>query len=128
MTILALMTLACVGLLFYISFMMGTMRGKHKVPAGSVEGPDEFSRYYRSQANLIEGLMMFLPSVWLFGYFGNANLASVLALGFFVGRVLYHRAYISDPSTRTVPFMIGIGSTALAWIGAAVSVLINAAG
>jgi uncharacterized MAPEG superfamily protein len=126
MSFLALMTLACVGLLFFISFKMGTMRAKHDVPAGSVEGPEEFNRFTRSQANLIEGLMMFLPSVWVFGYFGSATLAGLLAVAFLGGRILYHRAYVTDPATRGLPFMVGIGSTALAWVGALVSIGLHA--
>ncbi len=122
MSLLAIATLACVALFFYVSFLCGTMRAKHKVPAGSVAGPEEFNCHYRSQANLLEALMMFLPSVWLFGYFGNATLAGVLALVFVAGRFMYHRAYISNPAKRGMPFMIGIGSTALAWVGALISV------
>ncbi len=126
MIFLALMTLACVGLLFFISFKMGTMRAKHAVPAGSVEGADEFNRYARSQANLIEGLMMFLPSVWVFAYFGNANFAGLLALVFVGARTFYHRAYVTDPAKRGRPFMVGIGTTALAWLGALISIVLHA--
>ena len=126
MPLLAFATLACAALFFYVSYSCGMMRGKHKVAPGSVDGPEEFKLYYRSQANLLESLMMFLPSVWIFGVFGSATVAGVLSLVYLGGRVTYHRAYVSDPAARTIPFMIGIASTAIAWVGALVSVGIDA--
>lgn len=101
-------------------------RGKHNVPPGSIDGHEDFNRHYRSQANLLEALMMFLPPAWILGHFGSATLAGVLTLVFLVGRVLYHRAYVTDPATRTKPFMIGIGSTAVVWVAATAAVLIAA--
>ena len=127
MAFLGLMTLACVSLLFYASYQCGMKRGKHSVPAGSIDGPEEFGRYYRAQANLLESLMMFLPTVWLLGHFGNMTLASVIALVYFAGRVMYHLAYTSDdPSTRFKPFVVGVVCTALALVGALVSIGIRA--
>lgn len=127
MSLLALSTLGCVALFFYTGFACGKQRAKHDVPPGTVEGPEEFKRHYRSQANLLEALVMYLPSAWLFGMYGSPPAAGVLTLVFLGGRVMYHRAYVADPATRTMPFVVGIGSTALAWIAALISILISAA-
>ena len=125
MSFLALVTLANLALLQFVAFQCGTMRGKHQVPPGTTVGPEEFNRHYRAQANLMENLLVFLPSVWLLGYYGDARLAGVVGTVFLLARVAYHRAYISEPTTRLKAFLVGIACSAVALLGAVVSILID---
>ena len=85
---------------------------RQKAPATS--GPEEFDRYFRVQMNTMEGLIQFLPSLWIFALFGNEQIGAVLGLIWIVGRILYALAYVKDPATRGRGFMIaGLSMLAL---------------
>ena len=62
---------------------------------------------------------MFLPALFLFAHFVSAPVAVSLGLLFVVGRVLYFRSYVADPSSRTVGFLMGLVANGLLLLGAA---------
>ena len=51
-------------------------------------------------------LVLFLPVLWIFASLTLDIAAGIAALIWLVGRVLYSRAYMTDPSTRTVGFAL----------------------
>lgn len=115
-------------LLQYMVFgiLVGKARGTYKVEAPAVTGDPIFERYYRVHMNTLESLVLFLPSVFLFAMYVNANIAAGLGVVFIIGRYLYLRAYVKDPKTRGLGFALTmLPSLALALgalIGAALSV------
>jgi uncharacterized MAPEG superfamily protein len=62
--------------------------------------------------NTLEGLVIFLPALWLFAAFGNEQIAAGLGAVWIIGRVLYAVTYVSDPAKRSA----GFGISALAML------------
>ncbi len=123
MEFIAVVTMLTV--LEYVTFQMlvGRARVKYEVAAPATTGHEVFERYYRVQQNTIEQLVVFLPSLWLFGLFHKPVAAAIIGLFFILGRILYLRGYVKDPNKRGVGFLIGFGATlilALGGLGAAI--------
>ena len=90
-----------------ISFYVGWARGKFQVVAPATTGHPEFERYFRVQQNTVEQLVLFVPSLWLFGYFMGGPLAAVIGSFFLLGRILYFRGYVRAAEKRGLGFAIG---------------------
>ncbi len=112
-------------LLQYMVFgiLVGKARGTYKVEAPAVTGDPIFERYYRVHMNTLESLVLFLPSVFLFAMYVNAEVAAGLGVVFIIGRYLYLRAYIKDPKSRGIGFAL----TMLPSLALALGALIGAA-
>jgi glutathione S-transferase len=97
-------------LLQYIYFgaLVGRARVKYKIAAPAVSGDPVFERYYRVQMNTMESLVIFLPSIFIFASYISANIAAGLGIIFIIGRQLYQRAYVKDPNTREIGFILTI--------------------
>ena len=91
----------------YFSFQVGKARGQYNVPAPAVSGNEEFERYFRVQQNTLEQLVIFLPAFFACAVMGNTFFASAAGVVFLIGRVLYARAYVRDPGSRTIGFVLG---------------------
>ncbi len=91
-------------LIEYLTFqyLVGRARRTYGVVAPATTGNATFERYYRVQQNTIEQLVVFLPSLWLFGLFTNPVLGALIGLVYIIGRVLYLRRYVSDRPLRAV--------------------------
>ena len=61
-----LVTLFCLLVLFLVTVMVGRARGKHGVKVPEMTGPEPFTYAVRVHLNTIEGLILFLPALWLF--------------------------------------------------------------
>ena len=111
---------AMLALLQFVYFMVevGRARGRCGIAAPATTGNEEFERYFRVQQNTLEQLVIFLPALVAAGMFGNAFVAAPIGLLFVVGRALYARAYVRDPSSRTIGFALSLLAN-LALIGAA---------
>ncbi len=88
------------------TMLAGATRGRTGVPAPATTGDPTYERYFRVQENTIEQLMIFLPSLLMFGYYVEPRLASGLGLVFILGRALYARGYYADPARRATGFML----------------------
>jgi glutathione S-transferase len=96
----------CLALLQFVIFAMlvGWARGKYGVAAPATTGHPVFERYYRVQMNTLEQLVVFLPSLWIFGYYIGETWAAGFGAVFIVGRVLYLLGYVADPKKREIGF------------------------
>lgn len=119
------MTLVALGQFFWFSLMVGRARSQHNVPAPATYGNPEFERVFRVQQNTMEQLVLFLPSLWLFGVLVNDLAAGILAIIWVLGREFYGMNYIKNPDSRGRGFIISIGSTAVLFFGALVSVVME---
>ncbi len=123
--LLALVTLATLLLFLWMAVRVSGARTKFDVPAPATTGHPEFERHFRVQANTLEGLVVFLPSLWLLSLTLDSLLASRLgdliaaALGvvWIAGRVIYMQSYVKDPSTRSAGFGIQALATMIALVG-----------
>jgi uncharacterized membrane protein YecN with MAPEG domain len=98
--------------------LVGWARGKYRVDAPAVSGHPVFERYFRVQQNTLEQLVMFVPSIWLFGTYVDATWAALLGLVFVVARVLYLVGYVKDPAKREVGFALSSLSVVVLLLGA----------
>jgi glutathione S-transferase len=96
-------------LLQYMAFTMtaGLARGKGGVSAPAVTGDEMFERALRVQINTLEQLAVTLPALWISGYYFNPEVAAILGLTFFLGRLLYRMGYMKDPAKRAPGMIIG---------------------
>ena len=85
--------------------------------APAVSGHPVFERYYRVQMNTLEQLIVFIPAVFLFGYYGHALVAAALGAVYLVGRSLFARSYVADPAKRSLGFMLSYLPTLVLLIG-----------
>ena len=93
-TLLALLQFVVMGI------MVGRARGLYGVKAPATTGHEQFERWFRVHYNTLEKLIVFLPSLWLFGYYVGQYYAAGLGGIYLVGRLLYALTYIRDPATR----------------------------
>lgn len=101
----------------YFSLQVGKARGTYEVSAPAVSGHPVFERYYRVQMNTLEQLIVFIPAVFLFGYYGHALVAAALGAVYLVGRSLFARSYVADPAKRSLGFMLSYLPTLVLLIG-----------
>ena len=121
--------LALVQFLFFC-FAVGKARGTYKVAAPATTGNEMFERYFRVQMNTLELLVMFVPSILIFGQYLGAYVAVALGVIYLVGRLIYFTSYVKDPKSRSMgyglsalPVMILLAGSIFGAIRAAVMTL-----
>lgn len=112
-------------LMEYVWFSMrcGQVRGRRDVAAPAISGDPEFERALRVQYNTIEQLVVFVPSMLLFGWYVDPAAAAGIGLVFILGRYLYARAYWSDPANRGPGFLLTFLANALLLLGSVAGAL-----
>ncbi|MDX1803057.1 MAG: MAPEG family protein [Alcanivorax sp.] len=100
------------------SFLVGRARVKYQVHAPAISGQPVFDRVQRIHANTVEQLVVFLPALWLCGWFLEPRLAAAVGLLFIIGRQRYFNHYMDDPCQRGKGFLLGLASTLLLLLGA----------
>lgn len=108
--------------------LVGRARMKYKVEAPAVTGDPIFERYYRVHMNTLESLVMFLPSIFIFATYISADIAAGLGVVFVIGRQLYQRAYIKDPKSRGLGFMLTFLPSVILALGGIVGAIMSYAG
>ncbi len=93
---------------FFFSFLTGLARGKSGLKAPAVTGDENFERIYRVQINTLEMLAAFLPALFIAGNHWPPVVVSIPGLIYLIGRFVYWRAYISNPDTRRLGFMLSM--------------------
>ena len=124
--LLSLVTLAALLLFVVMMVRVGGARSKFNVTAPATTGHPEFERHVRVQANTLEGLMMFLPALWIFALtldgLTGGKLGDLIGAGLGVvwiaGRAIYMTSYVKDPSSRSAGFGIQALATVVALLGA----------
>ncbi len=109
----------------YFGFMVGSARGKYGVKAPAVTGHEMFERHYRVQQNTMEQLIIFVPAILLFAHYVHAISAAVLGLVFLIGRQIYGMAYIKDPKSRGLGFIISYLASHVLLAGVLIGVVIK---
>ena len=109
-------------------FLVGQARSKHDIQAPATSGHPEFDRRYRVHQNTLEQLVVFIPAILIFQLYWSPALAALIGLAFVVGRVVYYRGYVAEPSGRSAGFAIGFIAQAILLIGAVAGALIESIG
>lgn len=114
--------IVALALLQFLAFAtaVGRARERYNVPAPATTGNEIFERYFRVQMNTLELLVVFVPGIWLFSFYGNARLGAGLGVLYLIGRCVYYFAYVKDPSKRSLGYGLSAAPVAALLIGALV--------
>jgi glutathione S-transferase len=74
---------------------------------------------------MLEGLVVFLPSLWLFATYVSEPVAALLGAVFIAGRAVYARLYILEPSRRGVGVGIHFSATVILLLGGTLGALLS---
>ena len=107
----SLVTLGAIILFFFMGLRVAKARGTFNVPAPATSGDPIFERHFRVQMNTLEWLAMFLPALWLGAVWHSVVVAAGLGLVWIVGRIIYMVAYVADPKTRSLGFVVQMLAT-----------------
>ncbi len=121
MPLFPLTTLAIVlALLVYfgLGYVVGQARGKFGVPAPASSGHPEFDKRNRVHMNTLEQLVIFVPAAMLAAATLGDGVTAAFGLLWSIGRIVYARAYYSDPGSRTLGFMMTLLPTLVLVVGA----------
>jgi len=127
----AIVTLLALLLYFYMGLRVGQGRSKYGVAAPAMTGNDDFERLVRIQANTLEWLPLFLPSLWLFSALWSDMVAAGVGVVWIIGRYLYMTGYAKAANARSTGFGIQALATAVLLFGSlikAVMVALNIGG
>ncbi len=102
----------------YFALQVASARGRYKVAAPAVTGNETFERYLRVQMNTLEQLVVFIPSILLFGQYLSPYVAAALGVVFLIGRLVYFLAYVKEPKKRELGFILSVAPTAILLGGA----------
>jgi len=105
-----IVTLMALGLYYALALKVGLARAQYNIPAPQITGSPEFEQVFRVHQNMLEQLVFFLPSLWLFSFFVNPVWGAGLGVVWVVGRGLYAWGYYQAPEKRGIGF--GISSLA----------------
>jgi glutathione S-transferase len=119
----SLVTLGSVFFYFWLGLEVGMARGKFGVAAPATTGDPAFERIYRVHINTLEWLPIYLPSLWLFGYYVSDLGAAFLGLVWIFGRYLYKRGYEQAAEKRSTGFAVQATAVAVLFFGAVVGIV-----
>ena len=106
--LLTIVTLLALFEFVWLGTRVGMARGKFGVSAPATTGNEEFERHYRVHYNTLEQLVLFIPSLWAFGYYVGQFWAAGLGAIFLIGRVIYALAYVKDPASRGLGMLLSV--------------------
>lgn len=95
---LALLQFAAFGIL------VGRARGKYGVKAPATSGHEMFDRYFRVQMNTLELLVLLIPGLLMAPRYLAPHWVAAVGAVYLLGRIIYLRAYLADPASRSLGF------------------------
>src|SRR5450631_789597 len=104
MALVELITVLALLQFLYFGILVGRARELLGVKAPAITGNEVFERYLRVQMNTLELLILFLPALWLAVAHVAAGWLALLGAVYLIGRFVYLRAYIAEPSKRSLGF------------------------
>lgn len=101
---------ALLALVQYLWFggLVGKARVQHGVKAPAITGHPVFERLYRVQMNTLELLVAFLPALYIAARYWPPHAVAAVGAVYLVGRLIYWRAYVADPSRRGLGFALSM--------------------
>lgn len=121
--LVALVAILSLALYFYMLIRVGQARTKYGVKAPATSGHPDFERVYRVQQNTLEGLVIYLPSLFLFSTYVHPYIAAGLGLLWIVGRYIYMEGYVEQAEKRAAGFGIQALATIALLLGSLVGVI-----
>ena len=107
---------------FAFALLVGRARGKYGVNAPAITGNEMFERAFRVQMNTLELLVLSLPALYLCAKYWSPLYVAGAGAIYIIGRIIYWRAYMAAPQTRTLGFALSIGPCLVLLVAALVGV------
>lgn len=98
---------------FWFGLLVAQARGRSGVKAPAITGDPVFERYFRVQQNTLEVLIMFVPASLIAAQYWNPAWVAALGAVYVIGRIVYLRSYVRDPSSRSLGFGLSMIPTLL---------------
>ena len=108
MQIIDLVALLAIFQFLFFGYSVGTQRRESGLKAPAMTGHDGFERMYRVQMNTMECLVAFLPALYVASKYWPVLLIAPIGAIYLVGRILYWKAYVAEPSSRVLGFVLSI--------------------
>jgi len=105
--------------------LVGRARAKYGVKAPAVNGNENFERAFRVQMNTLEQLVAFLPALFIAGQYWSKALVAAIGLIYLIGRFVYWRSYLADPSKRKTGFLLTVIPTFILLASGLIGALIH---
>lgn len=102
----AIVTLLTALVYFAMAAVVARTHIRTGILAPAMTGDPLLERTVRAQANTLEWMPIFLPSLWLFAIYWNADVAAALGLLWLLGRIVYFAGYRAAADKRRVGFAI----------------------
>ena len=125
MELIAIVTVLALLQTFVFAIQVGQARAKHGIDAPATSGNDEFERAYRVHQNTIEQMIIFVPSLWMFGFYVDARVGAGIGILFIIARLIYRNAYRGNPKSRGVGFGIGAFSMMVLLLGGLIGAVMS---
>ena len=107
----------------FFCFAVGKARGTYKVAAPATTGNEMFERYFRVQMNTLELLVIFVPSMLIFGQYFGAYIAAALGIIYLIGRMIYFMSYVKDPKSRSMGYGLSALPVMILLVGAIIGAI-----
>jgi len=120
-----IITILALAQFMLFGIQVGSMRGKHGVKAPATTGHPEFERMFRVQQNTMEQLVVFIPTLWIYGYLVNWFWGAAIGLVYIVGRFIYRASYVKDPDSRGIGFTLTFLPTAVMLVWALIDAFLS---
>jgi glutathione S-transferase len=101
-----LVTILALLVYFWMSTQVARARSKSGIRAPVMIGDPLLERANRAHLNTLEWMPLFLVPLWLFAFYWGDVAAAAVGLVWIIGRIVYQRAYVADPSKRGTGFLI----------------------
>jgi glutathione S-transferase len=121
----AFVSLLAVLFYFTTGLAVARARAKYGVKAPAISGHPDFERTFRVQANTLEWMPIFLPSLWLFAFYVSDIGAAAIGVVWILGRILYFVGYTQAAEKRSRGFAIQALAGAVLLLGALIGVAVR---
>ena len=118
MQLVAIVILLALAEFVAFGMLVARARGLYGVKAPAMSGQEVFDRWFRVHYNTLELLVLFVPSIWLFGLYLSPQWAAGIGAIYLVGRIVYLRSYVADPAKRSFGFGMSMLPIMVLLIGA----------
>jgi glutathione S-transferase len=101
---------ALLAVLQFIAFglLVGGARGRYGVRAPASIGHEQFERIFRVHGNTLEVMVCFLTALFIAAVYWPPPYVAGVGAVYLIGRIVYWRAYVADPSKRSVGFALSM--------------------
>jgi glutathione S-transferase len=106
MALVEIITVLALLQFLFFGILVGKARERLGVKAPAITGNEVFERYLRVQMNTLELLIIFLPALWIATAYLAARWVALLGVVYLIGRFIYLRAYVAEPSRRSIGFSV----------------------